>query len=658
MTITCESLNDFLLELLELQQDGKRAISAPGNWTTHTPLLEVTTDVDAITDELLDTILVGTSVNHTARWHFFIGSPGNGKSAAVGRLCKSLMRDRNCDIRDDTSGVSITQLADTAIPYAINVYEQGNAFHTAQIVQDASVVRDPYSADVDPASELIDTLRSAWDRGISLVVCTNRGVLEKAHRDNHMNAAVNSTPWFKILAAIVMTNSTLNGEVDGLRPFEARKPVFKEVKVGYSHLDNRSLLFRGDTFARLLQKATIHPSWGVCDNCSARGMCPFKANRDWLADEHASQQVLNLLTRAEVLAGQVIVFREALAILSLLFAGCPTDYGEMHPCDWVRTKVASNDVFALASRRLYMSLFASSCPYGLESDDKLRSRQIEYLRYLLEIGSGFSPQARAALEHVVDGKAPSTNVGVTRLLGASGVLTALDPIREVLPSDYYDRWDSDYEAVPIEDSPWFTEIDLTCLVIWQEMEACLELLSEHSVSNAHWALRRWSSNFLLHFGALREGRSAWSDELDDFARILKVVAKPIDQRTVEDKRALRRLDERLEGLLDSIAADRQGGTIQLTESVTLHGRWVREKLKPKILPSGGSGSVSLAIGFEGGERTMFGASMFLWLARSAEEKLDPRCFPQDLLAGAIDARVRAAAKGKYAFQDNGNSLAA
>ena len=44
--------------------------------------------------------------------------------------------------------------------------------------------------------------------------------------------------------------------------------------------------------------------------------------------------------------------------------------------------------------------------------------------------------------------------------------------------------------------------------------------------------------------------------------------------------------------------------------------------------------------------------MYLWLKRRAAGKLDLRCFPQELLAGASDARVRAAAKGKYAFQDN------
>jgi len=44
--------------------------------------------------------------------------------------------------------------------------------------------------------------------------------------------------------------------------------------------------------------------------------------------------------------------------------------------------------------------------------------------------------------------------------------------------------------------------------------------------------------------------------------------------------------------------------------------------------------------------------MYLWLTRRIEGKLDARCFPQELLAGVADARVRAAARGKYAFESN------
>jgi hypothetical protein len=84
----------------------------------------------------------------------------------------------------------------------------------------------------------------------------------------------------------------------------------------------------------------------------------------------------------------------------------------------------------------------------------------------------------------------------------------------------------------------------------------------------------------------------------------------------------------------------------------LTGQWVRDHLKPKTSEITTSGSISLAIEFRGGEHAIFAAPMYLWLVRRAKENLDPRCFPPNLLTGVVDARVRAAARGKYAFENN------
>jgi len=645
-----DARNDFLLELLALQQDGRHAISAPTNWT-HAPLLEVETEVDAIVSELEDAILVGSDGNGTARWHFFIGSPGNGKSAAMGKLCRRLMSARGCQVRDENN-VVISDLAPTAIPYALNVYENDNKYVTAQIVQDASVVRNPFSPDVDPATELLHTMEHAWDKGISLVVCTNRGVLEKVHRDHHTNREVNSKPWFKMLAAVVSAATAFHGTTGNARAFDGRRTVFREVQVGYSHLDNCSLLLGRRILERLVQGATSAEHWEPCVSCASKDMCPFKANRDWLLDDEGRTHVLQLLKRAEVLSGQVIVFREALAIISLVLAGCPRDYDHGHPCEWVQEAIAHNDVFSLATRRIYMCLLASYSPHGLESVPVLQKRQLAALRWLFDTMHANGEEGRAAMNRVVSRKPPSTDVGVTRLLGASGVMASLDPCREALPADFYGRWDADFEAVPGEAGSLFTPIEQACVTIWKELEECLELASEHSVPEAHWALRRWSSNFLLHFGALIEGRSAWSKELDAFADLLTLVARSPENRSLEEKRSIRQLDTQVESLLNTVAGRQAESTVQLSEAVVLSGQWVRDKLKPGTVASEESGSVSLAVEFQGGERAVFGAPMYLWLTRRADGRLDARCFPQELLSGATDARVRAASKGKYAFESN------
>lgn len=640
-----DTRNRYLLDLLALQQDGRLAISAPTNWTNHEPLLEVETEVDAIIEELCESILVGDR-NDTAHWYFFVGSPGNGKSAAMGKLCRLLMLRKGCQVCDE-AGVSINDLESTDVPYAINVYEGSKKFASAQIVQDASVVRNPFTADIDPAKELLGTLKNAWEKGISLIVCTNRGVLEKAHRDHHMNRDINSEPWFKVVKDIVEKQ-----KVDTIRQFQGKKCIFRNFKVNYYHLDNRSLLLGNDIFARLIEKAVDGANWTSCTSCSVMGLCPFKSNRDWLYEGGARRQVLLLLKRAEVLSGQVIVFREALAIISLVLAGCPRDYDSMNPCDWVREKVASGDIFSLASRRLYMSLFASFCPHGLEAFSDLRERQLEAFRGLHESLSESSNQMCKAIGHVLESPPPSSDVGVTRLLGEDGVIASLDPCREALPTEFYDQWDADFDAVPTSGRPCFSDIERICLSVWKEMEEGLELANEYSVSEGFWALRRWSSNFLLHFGALLEGKSAWADGLDKFTKLLELMTKSPSERTIEDKRIIKDLDTSLKNLLNVSNINQPSGSIRLSDAVTLVGQWVQEKLKPKTSYSEGSGSISLVIKFEGGEQAVFAAPMYLWLNHRLEGKLDARCFPQELLEGVEDARVRAASKGKYAFEND------
>ena len=566
--------NDFLLRLLELQQDGKGAISAPTNWTRE-PLLEVKTEIDkSVVHELEESVLLGDN-NDTARWHFFIGSPGNGKSAALGKLCRCLMNNKGCKILD--GGVEITKLERDKIPYKLHVYENSKKFSTVWIVQDASVVPEPFSPDIDPAKELLKVMKSAWEKGVSLVICANRGILEKAHRDNHTNKKVNSQEWFKILTKIVEAKTSLQQTLDGVRKFDKKKTRFEKVEIGYSHLDNYSLLLRESrVFEQLFKNATSEYHWEICSSCPVQNMCPFNANKDWLLDSDARSNVLQLLTRAEVMSGQVIVFREALAIISFILAGCQADYGQKHPCEWVQDAVDSNDVFSLASRRIYMSLFASHSPHGLETG-VAQGRQENSLRDLFDsIRNGKSLKSCAAMRCVVQKNFPSTDVGVTRLLGSRGIIANLDPCREALPADFYERWDYSSDIVQnIKKKELFTEIEKDCILVWKELEKELELASDHLASGAYWALRRWSSNFLLHFGALREGLSAWVDELDDFTELLGIVAKLPSERSPKEKQRLGKLNDQMEKILNTITGNQGESVVKLSVYISTshsHGR--------------------------------------------------------------------------------------
>ena len=71
-------VNPFVKRLIRLQQDGKEAISGPANWR-EPPLLDVATDSDDAIDALLEEMCPspGDAPRH-GRWHWLIGSPGNG----------------------------------------------------------------------------------------------------------------------------------------------------------------------------------------------------------------------------------------------------------------------------------------------------------------------------------------------------------------------------------------------------------------------------------------------------------------------------------------------------------------------------------------------------------------------------------------------------
>ncbi len=638
--------NEFLTKLLALQQDGKDAISAPSNWSISPPLLNVETELGKVIERIADRFLAGNNgENHTGYWYFLIGSPGNGKSAAMGKLSKLLLR-KGCVVCDENC-LNIDELDPLTIPYAIDIYENGKNYISAKIVQDASVVRNPYSNHVDPAADLISTIKQAWEKGISLIVCTNRGVLEKAYRDNHPNRDLSSLPWFSIIDEVVSSEFT-SGELKNTYKFEGKKPVFQELKVGYCYLDNRSLLLGTDLFESLISNAVNEEHWSVCRTCLSSDFCPFWLNRTWLCDEQIKRNFLQLMKRAEVFSGQVIVFREALAIISFILSGCPKDYETMHPCDWVRNKVANQDVFALAFRRIYMNLFASNSPFGLEEDSEIRSQQKASLRTLLD--SIDKEKYRKPIEHILTDALPSTEVGVSRLFGKGGVMAVIDPCRDSLPKNFYDKWDTDIDAVAMN-SDSLTRLEKECISIWKALEDSLEAITDYSVSRAHWALKRWSSNFLLHMGALLDAQSAFAAELDVFTELLGLFAISTDKRSLEQKTEIYTLCKKVEKLLNNISEESNEPTIRLSEAVTLSGNWVSDKLKPKISNSSTSGSnMNLTVDFIENETATFAAPVFIWLTHAAKN-LDIRCFPKGMLNGIIDARVRAASKGKYAFEN-------
>lgn len=640
---------DFLLDLLGLQQDGRQAISAPTNWTQVRPLLEVPTELDSVISSLANTCLAAGN-NRQGRWHFFIGSPGNGKSAAVGQLARTLIQDRGCRVVDD-NGTDIGDLSEDAVPYSLDVFEPGLGYPTVRIVQDASVVRNPYAADVDPARDLLETLAEAWSRGISLIVCTNRGVLEKAFRDTYLDPEVNRQPWHRAILRPLVESG--NGHSHPSEPLavEGRRPVFPTITVSAHYLDNRSLLLSGRRiFENLVEQAVRSDRWGACTRCAASSLCPFKANRDWLANDMGREMVVSAFRRAEVLSSQVIVFREALAAISFLLAGCARDYHNQHACDWVGDMVAADDIFGLATRRIYMCLFSASFPRGLEATSVLRSVQTEALQSILAAVPADNALV-GPLTRVLEARPPSTDVGVARLLGMGGVFQRLDPLNGPLPASFFDAWDGSYELICSADSPYICEIERRCARAWDAMETTAENMPSHLASTAYWAVRRWSTQFTLHLGALSRGLALAATELDEFTELLELLWKERSERTVEERRRLRELEQLVERLLNRDGESASSVTAaSLADNVQVSGRWVEQNIRPRVESSPASGSLTIAIRFgQSADHTTLAAPMYLWLRQRASGTMDRRCIPGDLMSEAMDARSRAVARSNYAF---------
>ncbi len=632
--------NAFVGELLSLQQDGRGAISTPAQWLDSAPLLYVETEIDAEISRLAPRVIQGAT-NRQGTWHFFVGSPGNGKSAAMGRLCRALVETHRCDLRD-RDGTELRALPAHSLPYELEVFEASKPFPSARLVQDASVVPNPFAPDVDPSRQLLITLEDAWSRGMSLVVCANRGVLEGLVREVSADVLKSREPWFLALTQLLSRRAAAD-RPPSARP-TTRNRVFDEIQLFATSLDSRSLLIGADTLDHIVQKAVSNAHWGDCAPCPARAACPFLLNQRALADPGGRASLLRLLQRAEVCSGQVVVLREALALISLLLAGCARDYGTVHPCDWVRESEHRGDVFALATRRIYMVLFASAAPHGLDPDPVVRAQQIQGLKPIAEYAGTRDTVARHALDPVLHGRAPSTDVGLCRLLSSGGVLDQIAVWCEPIEIGFAERWDADY-AQSLPTSPLISDLEARCLRQWRVLEDGIASRADHNSIEANWALRRWSSMFLLSLGAFVEGATAWAAELDTCIEFVRALRKIPVHRSADESWHISRLDELLRRLLDS-ALDGSAGTVRLADNVQLTGPWVQAHLRPKATSSEASGAVAIAVMFDE-ERVTLPAVLLIWLLRRSKSGLHSRCVPELLLSGIRDAKIRAAAQSEY-----------
>ena len=626
--------NQFLEELLNLQQDGSESISAPSNWAKTEPLLKVETRLDGVIDGLLALVDSSEQSPDKVFWHFFIGSPGNGKSAAAGSLARKLIT-AGYSIKDE-SGNLLEDIPPSQIPYLLKVYRGDNKFASLWIAQDASVVRNPYRVDADPSKELVDLIAEAANHTVSLVICTNRGVLEKSSRVGSLNKEEQRAPWFMAI------KNAIEGNQSAKISLQVKKRAASEVVVNSTNLEVQSLLFKSDIASKLIATATSDSKWAICDSCSASKFCPFTNNRKWLSTDNGRDTILSLLRYAELLSGQLIVFREFLAFLSLVLAGSPTDYEDETPCQWVHKELASNNLFGLVSRRIYMILFSSYAPSGLEHSKVLRGEQVRFIRQLLDETPTLPDRVRSAVQNVIAKNIDdfvSTDVGVQRLLSRDGVFSKLDVNNSPMPSSFLGKWSIGSDAAQSLPEGLFSDLERAIIDIFSKLSACIESSSVLSSKHYFW-LSRWYTSFFFRIGSLAEKQFSLGVEISRLAEIINVM-----QDDFSDPALLKRIVKIEKTLNDLLLGD--GAGVRVSEYGRLKGKWVTEKLRPRLGNKDSLGSLGVPIQFGLKEEELLNAEAFAWLLRKVDTNMAMNSFPMQHLDSVQDALVRAAALSDY-----------
>lgn len=638
-----QKTNSFLTQLLDFEVSGKGAISAPGNWIK-APLLSIRTDVDDTIDKLAPQLISQRGANKTGVWWFLVGSPGNGKSAAVGTLVRTLKETYNSEFREpkDSSGKPGRELEDfdeNDIPYVLELYEDGNNFASALFAQDASVVPSPYDSDPNTGAALIDLLEDASAKGQSVVVCANRGVIEKALQQK----ADKSAPWYQALKAIHDSKGSRTIKFDDSG---SRKLVFEDITVEVTTLDEKSIV-ADNTFGMLLDKATSNSGWSNCDGCSSSDECPYKNNRDWLKSEEGKSRFITVLRYAELMSGQAIVFREALAFIALMLAGTSRDYkGDITPCGWVHERVNKGALFSLLSRRIYMLLFKSHSPFGLENGTKDKADQLT----ILTESANLLPEVSTSAIKALNTDKIATDVGLKRFLSVEGIFAEIDPVKENQGKEREQRWNiATGKSDLVAGQPLISSLEKKCFSIWADCEDLTDKIKKQDVAHNYYReLRRWITSVTYRLGFFAEGDLLFEEELKEYQVILDINDNKELTEAQED------LKDAIQDSFKEFVFGSDSPMVKISKVLTVFGRTVNDQLDPELDLSAGR-KTRLVMRISENELELSPRS-FAWLRRKSRTGLSDKTFPPDVQQVADDIRYKAASYIEYAFIPKGIKL--
>ncbi|MDB4619117.1 hypothetical protein OAH15_00350 [bacterium] len=634
---------NYLVQIRKLQQDREDAISTPKSWAIP-PLLEVSSKLDNSIERLMESTTNG--INEMGEWFFMVGSPGNGKSAYCGKYYRGLRDRYDFKFRRKSENKSrlLEELNDNEIPYKIEVCKKGEKYSCCWILQDASVLENTYDEKAEPANDLLKQMLKAKEKGVSLIACTNRGVLETAFNFLKSKKEFSGPKWEKIDKVI---SNTVEGKniIKGIDVGDKEKASFKKVAVYTESLDAESLLIGEETFSKLIENATADEKWISCKKCEWANKCPLVQNRDTIANKDGKESLLNILKRTEALSGQVIVFRAAISLISYILSGCARDQGDLSPCNWVHEQIKKKAYFNLLSRRIYMQLFCSDVHLGLDENPTIQKGQLDALHSIVSCGGGISSENKEAVEFATKKKNwLTTNVGLKSLIGKGGSLSKLDPIQAPLNQHFLDKWGGNCESLEKKDYPWVGGLEIKCGSIFNELTESLEDPTINNSVEHYRILSRWITAYTIRLGGFKESITRHDDSLDKFLRALQISRKEI--KTPEDDQFSDYLQEKLQIAFNCTDKD---GYIKLNENFGIHSEIVTAKLKAKIKHN--PKSIQLWITVNKKDFPMSG-NLFIWIMKMKDEGLIETSLPEAILDKLRDCRDRSAASINYSTIDD------
>lgn len=426
--------NDYVLKLLSYSAERDYAIGNPQQWNTPPPLMVNT----PLTEEMREFAAEIWKVPPRPVWYFLVGGPGNGKSEAVGAFVRHL------NMAAEQEGHPAPFLAKDGkdggrIPYW---FESSINDVKVILLQDISV---PQKQGSRPEVDFLTILDRALNSRSHIIVCGNRGMLLRASKQASVD------PKYKHFDKLIRDIDLRSAEDSA--PDTSREPFSigdREVDLRVWPLDHESVLFGsgGDNpwrnpmnsiLDQAIKIAIDQVNWeqNGCDGCLACELCPMLADVIWLRDDKRRQSFLKLLRHAEVLSGQRLVLREALATLSLVLVGCPADFSPKHPCEWVQERIDKDDVvktadflclLELLSHRIYQDLYGRHSPTGLNLEAGRKSSDGWVLSELQKLGAKGNNIAKTVK---IVGRRAAKHAGPLRIVGELGILNQLDPSKDI-----------------------------------------------------------------------------------------------------------------------------------------------------------------------------------------------------------------------------------